>query len=737
MATTEKIWNGMLSAWTVDGYSSVVNFDIVAPSYSWYWQKQRNTSFYYKKRKPYWSLNDPIDRIYKGYDFSDVMRINESSCNEEDLTEYIMLTDRENSQMKILTQIDWTIRDLCWGNGLNANDCAECFCDCGYDKFIRTDFVKWTRLRLDGSFAWLRWVQFNDANGTIGMFKDDDITNTQVISVGNWIYAYSRDILNTPGATGAFWQARQIIKINNLTNGKTEFVLNAPWDDLDLDTQEGTGVMYHIYPERGEVVMYATCQWLKVIHSLHSKRQLNGAVVEDYVADITTAETSFMWDTCIYSVNDFNKKINLLGSNGYNMSGWDAWNKLYFSVNNLNYVGWDKLSQVVFRNFLVQFGKENISIIVNNAEWISFNYKLDASIGIFSRTSFVTHQNSLYILGSDKRLYSVDISSNGANGYMLNLTDQSLQIKWDLELLNIWDEVNMSADGTHLYIFINNKTSRENSNNTKTRILKYYRDYNKRVRHDLCCGVIQRKKYNYYLGDSWYTQSDMPGNAGMKDCWEFYIDAYIEAFIWENEDDQTEFTTLAYKKLRWMKVLLGKGIYTDGSTKFIIDYGSHWYKQQYQIDKVEHIDWINKNNLLSQWEITTPDDCALEVLAECTNVVRPCSWQPIANEEVVVEWMGNVPMKYLDNCMCLDERAYEMSDVYNVMLKLDHLKKSELFRIKIMSTGWDEMVFGGLAIGLEAYDIATHDVDNADVINDWSDCCIEGTYIDENNPCLC
>ena len=102
MAKELKYWNGMLSSWTADGYSSVVNFDIVAPTYSWYGQKQRNTSFYYKKRAPYWTLNPIIKEKYDWYMFTDAVTINEYWCNEWECLQYIMAIHKWSWNMKIL-----------------------------------------------------------------------------------------------------------------------------------------------------------------------------------------------------------------------------------------------------------------------------------------------------------------------------------------------------------------------------------------------------------------------------------------------------------------------------------------------------------------------------------------------------------------------------------------------------------------------------------------------------------
>jgi hypothetical protein len=747
-----KYWNGMLSQWTANGYYSVVNFDIVAPTYSWYGQKQRNTSFYYKKRKWY---NDVLPLAYsiayRDWDISDIVTLNDSTCSEWQCVNYIMLVNRRSGKMKILIQ-DCNdceiIHDLCWTNWLDVDFCDECFCDCQYDRFLKTDFVKWTpRIVHEWSFP-IYWVQENWANGTVGYFYDS-FFNWLIpsIQVWDWIYVYGSPNRTWDAVCG---QARQVVWIERSTNPSdpSKYILNAVW--TNLPDNKWINWEYAVYPERWDVLVYPTCDWLKTIHAIQWQRNLDTHdVVENNIADVTTACSWFSWDTCIYWVNEYWRKINILWSKWYNIFWWLSYDKFNFSADNLNYVWEDKLSQVVFRNFLVQFGKDNMNVIVYNTDWVSFSYKLDGSLWIFSKTAFVTFQNSLYIIGSDKRMYAVDITSNWMNWYMLNLTDQSQQIKWDLELLQEWDEVNMSADGKHLYIFINNKSSIFNSSNTKTRILKYYRDYNRWVTHDICCAVINRHTNWYFLWDSLFVQyiNETTAMYTPYDCigynpsapWDWsYINAYIEAFIWENEDWQTQFTTLAYKQIKWLKILLWKGIYTDWASKVVVDYWNHWYKQQYVIDKFEHIDRIDKNNKLRQWEEITPDECALELLAECTNVVRPCQWQPDANREYQQgKWCRPEAITTMDNCQCLDDVWFELSDVYNVFIDLQHLKKSELYKIKIMSTGWDEMVFGWMVAWVDTFDIATHDWENLDVLNNGDDCCVEWTFINENNPCWC
>jgi len=38
---------------------------------------------------------------------------------------------------------------------------------------------------------------------------------------------------------------------------------------------------------------------------------------------------------------------------------------------------------------------------------------------------------------------------------------------------------------------------------------------------------------------------------------------------------------------------------------------------------------------------------------------------------------------------------------------------------------------------LDTFDIAAHDSENLDVLNNGDDCCVEWQFIDENDPCWC
>lgn len=739
MAKETKIRQWILNSQTQNPYYSVVNFDISGPSYSWHGRKPRNESFYYTKRLPYWKPNSVINLNYSNYNVTDISSVNKQWCNQDDCTKYYMLqnpwnTGNGQNGLKIVTKncsnctyTGFSYRDNNW-NVVQQDS----FCDCQFPEFLKTWFVSWAPKKKSD-----KWIQRNILNWTVGTFRD---TNSMSwISIWDWIYVYK--LSNTvSGANAMPWQARQVLRSSTDENGNSIFIVDSPRSSLD-ESQEGDGAEYKVYPERGEVMMYVSCNEVRIIHALHWDRDWSWNVVENYISDVTTIYAWFNQGNVVYSLDEFNNQIYILGSKWYILSWGLAADKMLMTVSNTNYVGSDKLSQTTFRNFLIQFWPKNLSVVVqqqsNSLEFDSstFSYNLDSSVGIFSPNAYIAYQNWLYMVASDKRLYSINIASDWGNGFLLELTDQSWMIKGDLDLLRPWDDVRMDADGTHMYIFINNKTSISNTDNTKTRILKFYNDYNTWVRHDICCAVISRKIDNEYIGEWLFVQS-INTNWETKDCNTNYVAAYIEAIIGENWEWQ-EFNSMQMKELKWLKILLGKWYYHDTSTRVVIDYWTHWYNQQFQSDKIEHIEWIDRNNKLRDWTVTSPSECAMELLAECTNVVKECSTEIVAGVTTETIDCYEYTARVMDNSMCVDDVTYEMSDIYNLWLNLWHLKRSDIYRIKIMSMGWDTMAFGGMVAWVDVYGIDEHDKDMDDVMNNGDDCCSEGQFINLNNPCGC
>lgn len=758
----EKYWSWPLTSLSQDAYYNVVNFDIDAPTYSFYGKKKRPTSFHYKKRKWYKAVFPLSYQIaFRWWEVSDVVYIDDFEwCNETECRYYVMLIHPTKRYKKVLTMNcdDCNIiKDLCWGDGLwyvDANwdltDWAytdscylDCACACWYNKFLITDFVRWTPIPIWPALVntSTTWIQENIANGTVGIFYDEIQKTLPYAQVWHYIYVHGTN------DTASCWQARQIVKIDraNVDRDYDILYVSSVWQYLSEDTDNnltGKWAQYSIFPERWEVPVYTSCGWLNIIHSMNSERDTD--LSESSEAFVTSSCNPFDIDSCIVSLSEFQWAINVLWDNGYSIYGWQSIDKFAFNANNISFLNEWLTTQVSFRNFLVYFGKRKIGVTVYNKTNEAFSYTLRNNLGIYSKYAYCEFENSLYFIGSDKTLYSVEIWADWQT-YVLKLDDQSKQIRWDLDLLQKWDNVSLYADWQYLYIFINGKSDKSNFDNTKTKILKYNKHYQRWVQHHVCCGVISGKNENYFFGDTLYKQ------CWYKDCsniygwvpWQpndwYWFDAYIEGIIWETESTNNEFTQFVNKQLTFAKVMLGKWVYTDGSTRFIVDSSYSWIKTQYNTSLVEHIEWIKWNNAVAQWDNYEIEQCVLDELAECNNAVRPCKDSNNILQSTNIECGCENDVEFDDNCICINDKSYSLSDIYPVYIALNHLKESYQFKFRIQSSNWDIMSFGGIYIGMINKNIAEHDFDNRDIINDWTECCNEWGYIDEywNKDCKC
>lgn len=806
----QQYWNWTLSAWTYNWYNNIVNFDIVAPTYTFNRSKKRPTSFFLKKRKWYQeTLPTAYAQAYRDWEVTDIIELKDWACWDESSYLYLFIVNKNTRRVNVLIRRTWCENstdwhDLCWFDWLDPTACYECFCSCWYDRFFVTDFVKWTPRTLSAfwiQYGSLTWVQENTNNWTVWTFYDLDIKYFDNINIWDYIY-----VSESPNQSwdAVCWQARQVVWIDYRTALRDYDILtlNAPWVWLWTDVsntnnylvqintakqdlynaiqtgnaatilaaqtkldwlisvyesdqkywvsvyeQKWINAWYSIYPEWGQVVSFSTCEWIQTIHSPFRYRDADWNVVENFIAQRTTACSWFTNDVCTYSITEYNSRINMLGSSWFNIYWWLAYDKFYFSSDNLNSVWENKVSQVVFRNFLVQFWLNSMSVIVSDTTWNTFSYQIDSTRWIFSRNAFCVFQNSLYVVWWDKRLYSCDIVSSWQwLWYQLILNDQSQQVRWDLELMSEWDEVSIENDWVNLMIFINSKYNITDWRNIKTKILIYNRDYNRWMQHHICHFNIKRMSMWYYLWDSLYEReytyqtNQFPISKDTDSfSWEVLVTSYIDAYIGENEDGSNwQLSLYAKKTPKRAKIILWKWIYTDGSTKLVIDSSSFWWSYQYQADKFEHIKWIDDNNDYWLWWDVMPDECTLESLSECTNVVWECT-KSLKEAIHLVDsvWCRFTEEIYNDNCICINDKTFALSDTYNIYFNLSHLKSWELFRFRIISEWWDMMNFGWMMVWFLVNDISTNDADNADLANWQWECCVEWKYIEKDIICPC
>lgn len=728
----KSYWNGKLAGKPNLLYNKFVNFDVVWPTYSHFWQRKKPTSFFLEKRK--WYMNHVLTTRFEWWTVTDIVQLDESTCSGKKWYEFYYLIN--NANMKIIWAEIWDC-----DNFFTVYD--GCRCECQYDRFITTDFVRWIPRKL--ADTWLSnnrvsttWKQVNSTWALPLWYFTDSLnfnydTNDNGIRNGDYVYVWWSP--NTDWSAYC-WQVRQVLNIWDFqwSDDDDDFRLSTPWSNFAPSQTTATNATYSIFPEWGKVFMFATCEGIKIYHARNNTyTQEWTQLVPSGTPYLTTVCDYTFWlngtINCVTSIQEYNDRINVMFDNGYNMFGWLAFDKMAMSLDNYNLVWPDKIISTVFRNFLLSFGKDSIYTLVYDANTQSNRwYPLRTNMGIWSKYAFTEFDNSFFFVASDRRLYALSIKADWEK-YVLDLQDMSDIMKWDLEMLQDNDEVFLYADWQKLSIFINGRNNQDNTNTTKTKILNFNRDYGVWTEHHSSV-VISWIRHWYFIGKWLFTYcGDKDGWTTIYTPWYIdswhYFDAYVDSYIWEHEENGTDINMFTQKQINWIKVILGRWIYTNNNTVLEIDQNNSWYKAKYSVSNVESIEWIRNNNAIIAWTKSSiePSRCILDNIDDYTTINRECidSFESIQDKEVLHCGCPTETKKFDDYNICLDDKAYALSETYTIMFPLA-LMNSDLFRVRIYSKWGDRMVFGGMLIELEQQPINKWNADSMDVVvNDW--CC--------------
>ncbi len=75
----KSYWNGKLAGKPNLLYNKFVNFDVVWPTYSHFWQRKKPTSFFLEKRK--WYMNHVLTTRFEWWTVTDIVQLDESTCS--------------------------------------------------------------------------------------------------------------------------------------------------------------------------------------------------------------------------------------------------------------------------------------------------------------------------------------------------------------------------------------------------------------------------------------------------------------------------------------------------------------------------------------------------------------------------------------------------------------------------------------------------------------------------------
>lgn len=700
MASTPSFRNWKL-AWNVNlVYHRLVNVDIARPPYADHLQP---LSFFLKKRNGYKDIGWWGER-----ETTDVFKETSDWCKEGDGAYYFYQVSPDRLRYRILKL------PFVWGSLVCTFETIDegCRCYCGEDRFTSFDYVKW-----EPKLSSTTWVQWNSQNIWPRFYDENQSLQAAWINTWDYILAYSSRNREWDGFCG---QVRSVVGIGSTWASEsdsqyTDYVdVNVGRQWFGAEQEFWPWVSYKVFPERGRVFAYHTCDGIKVWHSDDEQ-----TVMCDFGKNLKRKRE------CITSIREHNWTLTFMNETGSNFFWGSALDLFYVTSDNVNFIGSDIISTDSYRNFLLFFGNDSISTVVYEKTWqVGFSYKLREDIGIWSKTASVQFENSLYFMWSDKRIYATNISSDWDN-FQMQLEDISARIKWHLELLKEWDEVWLSSDGRRMYVFITWKWSPGDSNNTKTKILIRDRDYDVWLEHRVCCAKILHKKHGFYLWSSlfdycWY-----------EDCSDATYSAQIEAFIADNDNQQTDGRSnpsdlFRRKKLNWAKVLLGKWQYTDDNTFFLVETYRNGYKLEKQYVWIEGNEWIDNWNKYFSWDVVPATSCMLDDLEECSYISRKCDWSSWTDElsEIGEEtwcWCPPDPIDADDYCVCIDSRAYALQPFYNMFLDMRDNKRGDLHKITIHSQGLDTLYFWGMVVSYDSLEIDEKDWEWFDFL--WTQCC--------------
>lgn len=718
------IWDARLAWAPNNAYYDIVNWDITNPSYS---DRLRPTSFSLRKRKGYRRDNRINEELGSGWTVEDTIVVEDNGVDWE----FIMWVSADRLSYKILTRpVDNCDCLLVAKTGTRLENAPT--------NFVSFDWIKWDRRKTvretlasspwqfetdskivvdrefnpSGSVLWWTYLYtesdyyLNYDSPSVTLANSPDIESATAIQ--NWDYVAFINV-----SWGTFeWEVRQIVgwfvgDVSSPSDWDTadykEIAIKLDsdliWRTSPTDNTE-TWVNISVYSDFWESFFFT--DWTSYLTRAWNQATATGwdcwftidATFLEY--DISTAAPaeiigSVAFDNNTYEYNSFGTIVAL---------GW-YYNRFVYEDNvEIWKVG---VALVPYREFLMVFGTGFINTVVYNTttQEVS-NYELRDDIWLWSANAHDVFDNSLYVVTSDKRLQAVDVLYDWGQ-YTVRLNDLSWVIKWELDLLREWDEVNVQADGNQLRVFINTKTSPSSTTNDSTKILVFERDYQFWHKHTICWERIRWGSAWVYVGNGLYEYcwtEDSHNGTSWDSVGEWLdYDSYVSLFVWENEVNGLWVTNFAHMQMNYIKVALWYGRYTDGDTRIRVEYYKRWVRYYRDYDQFTHIPWVNLMNT-KYWGTEPNLDCyiAQESGSSVVENVWDADWNKEteytnADNECICE---DATRTYHDFCNNVHEVWKGVQPFHVFYIPTEELGPCDMFKIEVRTTGDNDMTFEGM-----------------------------------------
>lgn len=690
-----RSWEVAGNPWQV--YSELKNWDIAPVPHT---QRQELWEFWFRKRESYraiWALSQ-LD-MFRWYRFTDVRKIDETWCGwcDEDTecccTFYYAVNADKSRYAIVKTSCDNPCNPIiidCWQR-----------CPCASERFFKV-YGRNSEILNDTTDSEVSVAEIWNENSFGWMY-----TNWDISTLTEWPqpWDYVQIVWVTNDGNAVCWGIREVVWVTDYTwdeDWKYQIQLSQPWSWISwTDHLKWAEVIS--FQEIDWVPWYITREWVQTIVWCAD------GVDNSWNCAWDAEDKISIWDnlceigsnTCIVSAHQHNGTLTYLNDKWYSYYGWIGFDSNQPNNNNVQFVGSDKIDSVSFKNFIINFWKTELNAITFDETWaVSYLRELETSwIWIKNKWAWAKFDWWLYFVGSDNRIYWASLQSNGLS-YDIDMKDITTNIRWHMDLIQENDEVYLASDAWVLYIFINGRDRDTNQKTNKTKILKYYKDFEFWWPwHEVCGEVITWLECWQFIWESVYEYCwwDWDGEAifAIDDeywvthwYWKWYEAVAEWTTYWMNQHGMVSADWLKlnmfrkHKLMRW-NILLWWGIYTD-ATRIEIKRANKYIRERYHKIDSDNC-WIKSWKEARNCQDVTVTECFKNWLDKCDNMINKCAWASRncfdVDPRCVCEWKKRI---FEDYCICYDDAAYALSPIESMEMKFDD-KRATYHKVRFVS----------------------------------------------------
>lgn len=733
---TDFRWNGKLS-WAVNLlYSDLLNVDVVKPPYSWW---HRNSSFFLQTRL--WYIAEKFLEAYitthyskwgKEWTVRDLEIIWDTNCSQEEWTVGMLISNHWWTE-KIF--IIWRIENWCFVENSFKEPIHDAFstCKCWDWKLFKTSHPKWDPLPItNGEPESVVWIQVNVLEGwvyrwyfTTQWILDWTDSWTWTVRAWDFITVYQSD--NTDWS----WFAGQTRMVTWYSSDNKYLVLDTPWNWFAVADENWN--TYKRVEWKNVDAMAFRDEW--EVFGISDWSFLTLFTWTEYDTRITYQPTNW----CIISTTVADGRIFVLYSNGYVRYSRVWWRDKFFFDDEM-YAWEDKSSLYAYKDFVLAFGKRNISVWVptefNNSIYYTM-YSQSNTIWLKSRYSYWEHDGNLILVSNDNRLLALWVAATSWK-YMLSFQDIWEEIiNWKLAQMLPTDEAFIADYNNELRVLVQTKPNpfKTDSENSETHIYKF--DNNFKIWTEDHLENILMNWYRWWIWfwiwglyfrglveeSAWWMAYNIVENWRWWEAIDFRenpdlllpesmtykpnpVVARVWAFLVENESTGMSWNPDLFNlvKLNKLIVTLGYWSYSDENTKIKITTYREWVWVVTEVKTFQTNDWINliSHSYMDKElpeELVEKKECLFKAIQdsqtwyiqECTSADTKVT--DLMKDSPRCEWSKRI--NFWDHNVCVDSKLYELAPHMPLTINVWNTQSySSQVKVEIVSKAWDVLNFG-------------------------------------------